>query len=268
MKIPIVWLLVASCTWICAPCILPAQQAASPTKVGEGCDLRVFGEKDTVKFLAFDSDLRKAIETRDIGRLALLILFPLRISDGRGDYYIHDIRALEGHFDQVFPPAFRKQLLATSRDGIECTYAGIRYGDEPLVWVDAIDRGYFLAGVNHFDTGQAEWDASVRANLGCSDKDWRILIDHKVGKQLRYRAWKSEHSLYAAPDVEIAGGEESVEGTGPCAHRVWAFHQGTLDVQLEEPGCYGDNDGPPSGAQAHLSVKTGENSAEKTSWCF
>lgn len=154
------------------------------------------------------------------------------------------------------------------KDAIECSYTGIRYGDKPLLWVDVIDRGFFLAGVDHFDMGRAAWDASVHDNFSCVNAEWRVLIERAAGQKLTYRSWKPERSLYAKPDREIVGGEESVEGTGPCSHRVWKFQQGEMSVRVEEPGCYGDNDGPPQGSTARLGIKTAEQVEEKFSWCY
>lgn len=244
-----------------------AQTKAPATAVGSSCDLRVFGEKNTEKFLIFDHDLRKALETRDVGKLGLLIDFPLRIADGRGSYYIHDVRALEGHFEQIFTPAIRTAILATKWDGIECNYVAIRYGEKPVIWVDAIDRGFFLSGVNLRDDGTGDWEAEKHAGLACVTGEWKVLVDSNKKTAVRYRAWKNTRSLFESPDVEIASGKESVEGTGPCAHREWSFQTSSMEVHLEEPGCYGEV-APPSNAQARLTVKVFEEPKEKSSWCY
>lgn len=251
------------------PGSVQAQSAKHPeaTVVGDKCDLSVFGEKDTTKFLMFNQDLREAIKNQDAGRLALLIDFPLRIDDDHGAIFIHDAASLQGHFELAFPPAIRQAILSSTRDDIWCNYAAIGYGDGS-VWVNVTDRGFFLMTVN-LPPGKSNPTQETHAvSLACNTKQTRILIDATKDGTARFRSWGFSRSLSDAPDSEIGGGTESVEGTGPCAHRVWTFKNAKTQITLEAPGCYGDNDGPPQGAQAQLSISMGNAAAPAPEWCF
>jgi hypothetical protein len=237
------------------------------TVVGDGCDLSVFGEKDATRFLMFDRDLREAIEKKDAGKLALLVDFPLRIDDDHGAIFIHDAASLQGHFELAFPPAIRQAILSSTRDEIGCNYAGIDYGDG-RVWVNVTDRGFFLMTVNLPPDKSSQTQEPNAVRLACHTKQMRVLIDSTKGAAQRYRSWSFARSLSGSPDREIGGGTESIEGTGPCAHRFWTFDDAKTKITLEAPGCYGDNDGPPQGAQAQLSVFDRSATPPAPEWCF
>jgi len=53
--------------FVAGPIQAQSAKHSEPTVVGEKCDLSVFGEKDTTKFLMFDHDLREAIKNQDAG---------------------------------------------------------------------------------------------------------------------------------------------------------------------------------------------------------
>jgi hypothetical protein len=249
------------------PAPIQAQSAkhSEATVVGDGCDLSVFGEKDATKFLMFDHDLREAIEKMDAGKLALLVDFPLRIDDDHGAIFIHDAASLQGHLELAFPPAIRQAVLSSTRDEIGCNYAGIDYGDG-RVWVNVTDRGFFLMTVNLPPDKSIQTQESNAVRLACHTKHMRILIDSTKGAA-RYRSWSFARSLSSAPDMELGDGTESVEGTGPCAHSVWTFKDSITQITLEAPGCYEDN-APPRGAQAELSISGGATAATAPEWCF
>ena len=247
---------------------IQAQSAkhSEATVVGEQCDLSVFGEKDTTKFLMFDHDLREAIKNQDAGRLALLIDFPLRIDDDHGAIFIHDAASLQGHLELSFPPAIRQAILSSTRDEIGCNYAGIDYGDG-RVWVNVTDRGFFLMTVNLPPGKSSQTQESNAVSLACHTKQMRILIDSTKNGAARFRSWSFAKSLSSAPNSELGGGTESVVGTGPCAHRLWTFRDAKTQITLEAPGCYEDN-APPRGAQAELSISNGNAAAPAPEWCF
>ncbi len=254
------------CGVLCAAAVGRAQQEKSATEVGARCNVSVFGEKSTEKFLAFDRDLRKAIETRDVGKLALLTEFPLRVDDSGGAYFIHEGRSLAGHFDQIFTPEIRKAILSTTRDEIWCNYTGIAYGSD-RVWINVTDKGFFVMTVN-LPGNHAAAPRERTVEMSCSTDRLRILIDSDKNGVPRYRSWSKQRSLFDPPDLEIATGKGDIEGTGPCAHHLWSFHAGKAEIRLEEPGCYGDDDAPPEKAQAQLFVKADEKAEERASWCF
>lgn len=247
------------------PTVASAQDKQSASVLGEHCNLTVFGEKDTAKFLAFDRDLRAAIGRRDTAKLALLINFPLRVNDDGGSVFIHDARSLDGEYEKVFPPPIRRAILASTHDTIWCDYSGIAYGVDRL-WVDVTDKGFFLASVNLTSTRKATPPRKRKIDLACHTDALRIVIDRASDDSARYRAWKLTGSLSEKPATEIEKGSGKIEGTGPCAHWEWNFKGAQSQILVMEPGCYGEVE-PPHGAQAEI-VVTGADGNEKSQWCF
>ena len=252
--------------FVAGPIQAQSAKHSDATVVGEKCDLSVIGEKDSTKFLMFDHDLREAIKNQDAGKLALLIQLPLRIDDDQGAIFIHDAKSLQGHFELAFPSAIRQAILFSTRDDISCNYVGIDYGDGS-VWVNVTDRGFFLMTVNLPSDKSSRTQGVNTVSLACHTKQMRVLIDSTKGGSERYRSWSFAKPLSGAPEGEIEGGTESIEGKGPCAHRYWTFKDAKTQITLEEPGCYGDNDGPPQGAKAELSISDGNGIAPAPEWC-
>ena len=250
----------------CFPALVCAQEQESAAVLGARCDLSVFGEKDTAKFLAFDRDLRAAIEHRDTARLALLIDFPLRINDDGGSFFLHDARSLDGEYERLFPEPIRRAILASTHDTIWCNYSGIVYGED-RVWVDVTDKGIFLASVNLPSPKTHAPAKKQGVDLACHTDDLRIVIDRSGDDSRRYRTWKLSGSLSEKPVIEIEKGTGAFEGTGPCSHMEWNFKGPQGSILVMEPGCYGDEDEPPHGAQAEI-VTTGANGKEESKWCF
>ena len=243
---------------------------AQSSVVGTGCDLAAFGEKDTKGFLAFDHDLRDAIQKQDVSKLSVLIQFPLRVTDDRGMIFIHDARSLQGYFDEIFTPAIRQSIVSSTHDTIGCNYAGIDYGDG-RVWINVTDKGYFVMTVNLPKAHQSIATATRTVAMACHTDELRIVVDVAQNGAARFRAWRFGRSLSESPDREMDTGKESFEGTGPCAHRVWAFQTDKEEMLLSEPGCYGDDDGPPPNAHAQLVIaEPGDvsHSRAKIAWCF
>lgn len=262
--------------FVIAVMLLALPTAASRTAnaqssiVGTGCDLVVFGEKDTKVFSVFDHDLRNAIEKRDVSKLAVMVQFPLRVTDDRGIIFIHDARSLQGYFDQIFTPAIRQSILSSTHDTIGCNYAGIEYGDG-RVWINVTDKGYFVMTVNLPKADQNNAAVTRTVAMACHTDELRIAVDVAQDGAARFRAWRFGRSLSESPDRVMERGKESFEGTGPCAHRVWAFQTDKEEILLSEPGCYGDADGPPPNAQAQLVISEpgdASHSRAKIAWCF
>jgi hypothetical protein len=239
-----------------------AQEQKPASEVGARCNLKVFGEKDTKRFLNFDGDLRAAIQGRDTARLAALVLFPLRVNDDRGSIFIHDARSLDGEFDRIFPEAIRKAILSSTRDSIWCNYSGIAYGED-RVWVNVTDKGFFLWSVNLPE--RKGTPGKNTAELACHTDTLRVAIDRAKDDTVRYRAWKLDESLNDRPVIEIEKGKGSIEGTGPCSHLEWSFATATGTMLVMEPGCV--EAAPPDGAQAEI-VITAMGGKETSSWCF
>jgi hypothetical protein len=78
-------------------------------------------------FDQFDKELRSALTRKDATAMALLVRFPLRVNDAGGAISIDDATALQSHFNEVFTPAVRKEILNSPTDG-GCNVEGIGYG--------------------------------------------------------------------------------------------------------------------------------------------
>jgi hypothetical protein len=244
------------------------------SEVGKRCDLAVFGLKDAKAFLVFDRDLREAIEKQDAGKIALLVQYPLRVTDDRSQIFIHDGRSLQGRFAQIFTPAIRRAILSTTRDTIWCNYTGINYGDTGQVWVNVTDKGFFLMTVNLPNSGSSASPNERVVEIACHTDQQQIVIDRTQKGEPRFRSWKLGRSISGPPDLQIEAGSESIEGTGPCARRIWTFQTTITEMRLEEPGCYGDDNLPPHGAQAEFfstnptNPSDSEHKEQKGAWCF
>ena len=75
--------------------------------------------KNFLAFGQFDKELRVAIARQDAVALAFLVKFPLRVNDRGGTISIDNAGALKTHFQGVFTPAVRKEILraANGRPG-------------------------------------------------------------------------------------------------------------------------------------------------------
>ena len=251
---------------VSCPVFVGLSAHAQSAVVGKRCDLAVFGEKNTGAFLTFDHDFREAIQNLDGARLALLVQYPLRVTDSDGQIFIHDATSLQGHLSQIFTPPIRQAILSSTHDTVSCDYAGVMYGDGD-VWVNATDHGYFVMTINLPAVHPEPELSRLSVELACRTSDARIEIDSLPNGTRRYRSWTLSQSVFDHPQMEISSGAMSWEGTGPCSHRVWTFHNGTEDIILTEPGCYADDDQPPSNAQANIATKQ-LGKQEKTAWCF
>jgi hypothetical protein len=256
---------IALCLFVAALLSCIAANAQS-SLLGKQCDLAVFGEKDTAKFLAFDQELRAALEANDIGKLALLVQFPMRIDDERGAYFIHDPASLQGRYQEIFPPAIRDAVLQSTRDSIWCNYTGIAYGEDKI-WINATDRGYYLMTINMPSALKNDPSLYPRVEMACSTSKHRILIDVAKNGEAHYRGWNEGHLLTGKPDLELYKGEKRFEGTGPCSHELWTFKSPSAEYEVESAeGCYSDSDAPPRNAKAQLSVSVQGKSTQ--AWCF
>lgn len=139
------------------------------------------------------------------------------------------------------------------------------------MWINVTDKGYFVMTVNLPKAHHSSAAATPTVAMACHTDELRVVVDVAQNGAARFRAWKFGRSLPKSPDREIDTGKESFEGTGPCAHRVWAFQTDKEEMLLSEPGCYGDDDGPPPNAHAQLVIADPgdvSHSRAKIAWCF
>ncbi|HKF48270.1 MAG TPA: hypothetical protein VKB38_12990 [Terracidiphilus sp.] len=250
--------------------VLCAVGHGQTTLLHDGCDLSTYGASDVKEFKAFDADLRAAIAKQDAIAMSMLVTFPLRVneSDG-GTYSINDGQSLRHHFQDVFTPRVRKAILNQKIEDIFCKYdEGLSYGDSGEVWVQYGKFGWQVWSVNVIPAGGIAKQTRNGIQLVCRTAKHRIVIDADEKGNLRYRAWNASRSVVQSPDLEIRGGTAESEGTGVCAKRLYTFTnaQATYEIDGAE-GCYGDDNSPPAGATASLTV-TVAGKEPSSAWCY
>jgi len=245
-------------------------QSATPT---DPCGAMPTGKTSAAKsFLAFDQfsrELRAALATQDALAMAFLVKFPLRVGDANGSISINDAGALNAHFQEVFTPAVRKEILDGKSNDFACNVEGIGYA-RGVIWVEASDRGYAIKTVNRdaappFNDGKSK---VPHTDYICQTQSHRIVIDTTGDAAPRYRSWNKPKPITEVPDLEIAKGEQTFEGSDVCAVPVWTFKRGTAVYTVEGSlGCYESNHPPPEGATGDLDV-TVAGKQVSTVWCY
>lgn len=218
-------------------------------------------EKDVAPDLAgFEAELRSALAASDAGRMALLVRFPLRVNGGGGVVTsLDNPRALQARFEDAFPPELRAKVLGAS--AADVVYRGGTFGfARGTLWVERLgeDRGarYRLVVVNLPEAASdCRWRCPGALAFVCDAAEHRAIIDYDKTGAPRLRAWTKPRALGEAPDLELAPGSESWEGTSPCGHTIWTFRNGEVVHTISERGCGGDDDADVVG---YLSVERPE----------
>lgn len=245
-------------------CLFGAAAHSQATRIGSGCDLAAVGENGKSGFLAFDKELRSALSTHDVGAVALLVNYPLRVGDDRGRYFIPDAASLQGRFDDIFTPAVRDVILKQSLDGIFCKSGGIMYG-RGEIWVTATGQHrYAIETVNVPAASHEETPKPGKVEVTCDAAKYRIVVESGEDGRPRLRAWTKPRSLTEKPDIEIPHGTDELQGTGPCLHPVWTFKTNAMQFVVEGIGCTEEQ--PPAAATATLDVSPGSTAQED--WCY
>lgn len=224
------------------------------------------GEQKSCAILTFDKELREAIASGDVARIALLVDYPLRVNDDGGGFYIDDARSLSGHFDNVFTPTVRKAILTQEVDAQYCGAYKLIYGLGEAV-VNLYGRGYRVGSINISTTNALPKNLVGRVEFACRTDVSRMVIDNQRNGGLRLRVWKIGTLLAQKPDKEITGGKKKIEGTSPCTHAVWSFQSDGVEFELSEIGCYPDSNQPPAGALGQFAKSSGQKD-ESWSWCY
>jgi len=211
-------------------------------------------------FVSFNGELNAAMRELDAGKTALLVIYPLRINDPHGTYYIRDAASLQGRFNDIFPPAIRGVIATQKIDASDCKPGRFMYGNGD-VWIALTDQGYAIEAVNV--PGDDDRNAIGRVQVTCKTDGYRIIIDIGESETLRFRAWQNGHSLEQKPDTDLRDGKQRTEGTGACAYPIWTFNDAGKRVSVEGLGCFGDSNSPPPRATGQFIAPTGA-----TSWCF
>jgi hypothetical protein len=104
-------------------------------------------EQKPCALLIFDKELRGALGTADVARIALLVEYPLRVNDEGGSFYIHDAASLHGHFGEIFTPKVRKAIVGHPLEAEQCGAYTVRYRNGE-VWVNLYERSYRISSIN------------------------------------------------------------------------------------------------------------------------
>jgi len=254
--------------------------AFADTRLGESCDLSLFGIKDKDEFLRFDHDLRAAIETQESARLAPLILFPLRVNYA-GDKHLSlkDDAGLRKQFPGVFSAAVRAAIAQQKIDALFCRDQGIMYGDGEI-WIGVVGTGSSVRfGIQTVNMPEPSVIVGgllqpLQKPLNCTAQKVQISIDYPTEPSknhhivpARYRAWNSPHTAQDKPDLELTGDVGIGKGRqeGQCDFRTWRFKNGNTEYFLSEPAC--PKKPVPEGARAELQVST-DGRPQLISWCY
>jgi hypothetical protein len=121
---------------------------AQDSRLIDPCQAMTDKSKNFLTFERFDKELRVALTRQDAVALAFLVNFPLRVNEATGgSISIDDAAALKNHFQEVFTPAVRKEILSEKNDNVGCMTEGIMYA-RGVIWVNASERGYAIDVVN------------------------------------------------------------------------------------------------------------------------
>jgi len=220
-------------------------------------------------FATFDKELREALDHQDAVALAFLVDFPLRVNEKDGRISIDDAGALKAHFQEVFTPAVRNEILSDHDEPTGCGIEGVGYA-RGVIWVQASERGYAIYSVNRDSVPPYQQHNIARIEYICQTQTHRIVIDTLTDGTLRYRSWNKPRPVAGTPDLELKTGTEEFEGTDLCAVPVYTFKSGQTEFTIDGGlGCGPDSgdDAPPKDTTGHIQIKTG-NKTVADAWCY
>jgi len=248
---------------------LRAQQSANALDPCGAMPKSDAAAKHFLTFAAFDKELRDALEHQDAVALSFLVQFPLRVNDNGGTISIDDASALKTHFQEVFTPAVRKEILADHDEPGGCGIEGVGYG-RGVLWVQASDRGYAIYVVNRDSVAPYASGNTAKINYVCQTQTHRIAIDTLADGTLRYRSWNKPRPVTGEPDLDLKPGTQSFEGTNVCAFPVYTFKSGKTEITIDGGlGCGPDSgpDASPKDATGHLRITIADKTVTDV-WCY
>ena len=107
-------------------------------------------------------------------------------------------------------------------------------------------------------------NAFAEHHFVCKTSKYTAIIDRLPAGDYRYRVWNKPKSMSQASDLVVLGGVGTVEGTGPCRHRLWMFNNGDVEYIVSTLGC--TESIPPEGTIGEISVFVG-GEYKKSWWC-
>lgn len=240
-----------------------ASRTLAQSALNANCDLGILGVSGAKHFLTFDKELKESLESKDSGKLALLLKYPFRINDDRGSYYLHDAASFSARAEEVFTASVRDAILKRGIEAIWCNYTGITYGDG-VVWVNPTEQSFAIEAVNLPAKSGRTVLAQHATEFICRAEKHRVIVDHGPSGKLRYRSWNKPRSLVEKPDLEISDGKEKTEGSGACVYAIWEFSSGSANFSVSQLGAC--DPGVPNDAIGSLEVSvTGSQPIQW--WC-
>jgi hypothetical protein len=106
--------------------------------------------------------------------------------------------------------------------------------------------------------------AAALEEFVCKTSKHTVIVDLQPSGEWRYRSWNKPKDTHEKPDRLVLGGEETVEGTGPCRYATWSFSNGNVEYVVNTLGC--TETIPPAGTVGELSVYI-DGDLKKTWWC-
>lgn len=211
---------------------------------------------------AFSRELNAALKQGDIGKVALMVRYPLRVNDRRGTYFIEDDASLRGRFADIFTPAVQNVIATQKLYRADCASFSYWYGRYDVYIVNR-DMMYAIEAVN-VPGGVGSVGVHVPVLFTCVTDQARMIVDVGPDGEPRYRAWELQHPLTLRPDTELLHGKASIEGTGACAYSAWSFKDGDKRLSLEDVECHPlGEEQPPTATGAQFVRPTGTRS-----WCL
>lgn len=244
--------------------VFSVAQTAAIVPSCSGAKLTESAPPKALTFAKFDLEFRSALQQQDAAALALLIHFPLRVNTSKGTIMIPDAASLAARFQEIFTPAVRREVLATTADDYICRYdKGVAY-QSGRVWVSEAKYGFAVWSVNVPDPEQKV--KTPRLTYTCQTDTHRITIEELASGAYRYRSWNKPKPLTDSPDVDISTGKQSFGGTGICAVPVYTFTNGNIIYEVD--AAIGCTDGKePKEATGRLSVSKNDKQITDT-WCY
>ncbi len=190
--------------------------ASADTRLGDSCDLSIFGVKDKSEFLRFDNTLRSALSRRDAAALALVVKFPLRLNHSDGSSIsLNDAATLQLRFAEAFPASLRGIVLAQKPDALFCRSDGVMYGNGEL-WVGLGEAGespqFRVSAINLPGPARQATakPAEAKVQLACSTDKFHIVVDRGPDRASRYRSWNKPHAPPDKPALELMGTQDGL----------------------------------------------------------
>ena len=106
--------------------------------------------------------------------------------------------------------------------------------------------------------------AYAERDFVCNTVKHTAIVDRLTSEDYRYRVWDKPKSITQQPDKIVLGGQETVEGMGPCRHIRWTFTTGSVEYAVSTLGC--TESIPPEGVTGKLSVFV-DGEHKKSWWC-